>query len=273
MEKFGKELPAAKRDAVCIVTLDQEQWGTAYMSYALAKQAHVNLQFYYGQTTGKIPDSKVYMLPSISGAWVLRKEVLDQLLLKVAEGATLYISNDSGNLAEFEKITGVHIFNSMKIPENCSMNLEGEEISFSRTKRYYVKENDVEVLAKDNLDMPAFTQKSFGKGKVYYVNFPLESMLLEENFAFDTNRYKIYDKIFEDVKRSHPVYIGNSHVGMTCHYEKITSPSNSCTESQSGDICYVVLINYSDKEQYRLNLRNSGKELNVEKFLPESDGI
>jgi hypothetical protein len=32
-------------------------------------------------------------------------------------------------------------------------------------------------------------------------------------------------------------------------------------------------IMYSNKEQYYLNLRNSGKELNVEKFLPESDGI
>ena len=32
-------------------------------------------------------------------------------------------------------------------------------------------------------------------------------------------------------------------------------------------------IMYSNKEQYYLNLRNSGKELNAEKFLPESDGI
>lgn len=237
LEGFGKELPAAAKDALCIVTVDQEQWGAAYMSYALAKQAHVNLQFYYGQTTGPIPDSKVYMLPSISGTWVLRKEILDQLIQKVHEGATLYISNDSGYLAEFEKFSGVHVINSMKIRENCTMELDGEEVEFTRTKRSYVRSAGAEVLACDNTGIPAFTKSSFGKGTVYYVNFPLETMLLEENFAFDTNRYKVYDKVFAEVKKHHPVQIDNPYVGVTFHYE------GNC------DKCDAVLINYSDTEQ------------------------
>ena len=234
LKEFGKELPAAKRDALCILTLDQEQWGTAYMTYALTKQVHMNLQFYYGQTIDKLPDSNIYMLPSIAGAYVLRKETMDQLLQKVYQGATLYISNNSGYLAEFEKYTGVHVINCMNISETCTMNLDGEKIEFSRLKRSYIRENGAEVLAYDSLGIPAFTKGSFGKGIVYYVNFPLESMLLEENFAFDTNRYKVYDKVFAEVKKQHPIQISNPYVGITFHY---------------GEECYAVMVNYSDQEQ------------------------
>lgn len=253
LERFGKELPPAKRDALCVLTVDQEQWGVAYMAYALAKQAHVNLQFYYGQMTGELPDSPVYLLPSIAGTNVLRKETLDQILQKVKKGATLYISNDTGYLAEFEKYTGVHVVNSMMIPETCSMefvDVAAEKIQFTRNKRNFIQAKDAHVLAYDNLRMPAFTKHQFGEGWVYYVNFPLESMLFEENFAFDSNRYKIYDRVFAEVKEQQPLKLDNPFVGVTFH--------------EAEDTCYAVLINYTESQQtFNLTVKEDYRLLDI----------
>lgn len=259
---FGKELPKAATDAVCILTKDQEHWGAAYMTYALAKQAHVNLKFAYSEQR-VLPDSDIYLMPSITGTQVCCKETFDQLLEKVYQGATLYVSNDAGYLAEFERFSGVHVVDSMRITEKCTMELvsdievstkdiatatedttvledrsketDAAVIAFTRQKRTLVEARGAEVLAYDNLGIPAFTKHSFGKGCVYYVNFPLETMLLEQNFAFNSNYHVIYDRIFEEAKKQHPVSVANKFIGMTCHY--------------ADECCYVVLINYSDREQ------------------------
>ena len=241
LEGFGRELPKAQVDAVCILTKNQPHWGTAYMAYGLAKQAHVNLQFAYSEQRN-LPESDIYLMPSIAGTEVCCKETFDRLLEKVYQGATLYISNDTGYLAEFEKISGVHVCNSMMSSDAGTMELSetGDDeqkavIEFWRTKRYMVEAGGAQVLAYDNLGMPCFTKHNFGKGYVYYVNCPLETMLLDKNFAFDGNVHKIYDRIFADAVKRHPVTIENKYVGMTCHYDK--------------DCCYVVLINYSDRQQ------------------------
>lgn len=238
LEGFGRELPKAKTDAVCILTKDQPHWGTAYMTYALAKQAHVNLRFAYSEQR-TIPESPVYLMPSISGTEVCCKETFDVLLQRVWEGATLYISNADGYLAEFEKISGVHVINSMRSAEEGFIilpeNGRDQRIAFRREKRTWVEARAAQVLASDSLGIPAFTKHSYGKGCVYYVNFPLETMLLDESFAFAGNRHLIYDEVFREVKREHPVSVANPFVGMTCHRDE--------------NLCCVVLINYTDEAQ------------------------
>jgi len=258
LETFGKELPAAKKDAVCILSRDQDHWGVAYMSYALAKQAHINLQFNYSEMRN-LPEAEVYMLPSLTGMNVMCKETMDQLVQRVYDGATLYISNDNSFMAHFEKLTGMHVVNSMKPSESGSVTWNGEEIPFNRRKRSYLESVGAEVLAYDNLGIPALTKHAYGQGIVYYVNFPLESMLLGESMAFHTNRYKIYDGIFAEVKKQQPVSVENPFVGMTCHYES------------TGDLCYVALVNYSNEAQAVGMGINSGYEL-VEAHVTGTSG-
>ena len=271
---FGQELPRAATDAVCILTKGQSQWGVAYMTYALAKQAHVNLKFTYSEQ-GALPDSNIYLMPSIKGTEVCCKETFDCLLEKVYKGATLYISNDAGYLAEFERFSGVHVVDTAKVTENCTMKFVGdyevasqeittaaeytatsgdlgkeqeiEAIAFTRQKRRLVETRGAEVIAYDNLGIPAFTKYVFGKGCVYYVNFPLEAMLLEESFAFNSNYHMIYDYIFAKTQKQHPVSVGNKFVGMTCHHTRECS--------------YVVLINYSKENQEIGLLVNEGHKV------------
>lgn len=234
LKEFGRELPKAQTDAVCIVTQGQSQWGAAYMTYALAKQANINLKFTYSQMQ-EFPESDIYLMPSINGDHVMPKENFDKLMERVYQGATLYISNDAGFLARFEKFSGLHIRNSLKIHDEDVMKLNGVQIEFTREKRHIMESVSAEVLAYDSLGLPVFTKNTFGKGTVYYLNFPLETMLLEKNYAFDSDCYRVYTEIFKEKIDNMPLAVSNKFVGMTCHYD-------DCG-------CDVVLINYSGEEQ------------------------
>ena len=234
LKGFGKTLPKASVDAVCVLTDTASPWGTAYMSGALAKQAHVNLKFASGKQK-TLPEGDIYLLPSISGGKVIPKEHFDWILHRVEQGATLYISNYNGSIADFERITGVRIKDSMVRHDALSMELRTDILPFWRSKRYVVEAVGAEVLAYDSLGIPAFTKHSYGKGIVFYLNFPLEDMLLDKPDAFDSNRYRVYETLFESALAKHPVTVQNPFVGKTLHWD--------------GETCYAVLINYSDKPQ------------------------
>ncbi len=60
-----KNLPARRIDAVCILTPGQDQWGAAFSSFLLAKQAGFDLRFHYADRT--LPKARLYLLPSLQG--------------------------------------------------------------------------------------------------------------------------------------------------------------------------------------------------------------
>lgn len=233
MRKANINLPEANKDAVCILTQGQKQWGVGYMSYILAKQAGATIRYTY--VDQPLPESKMYMLPSIKGHLVMPKECYDALREKVYNGADLYISQDSGILSGFEELTGVRVIES---EIDCSANsteFEGKEIAFARKRKFTVDAVNAEILAYDKEGNPAVTRSKYGKGTVWYVNFPLESMLLEEKNAFESNRYSLYSEIFSSIKKEHIIETDNKYVFKTEH--------------KGAEDSYCVLINHSEKAQ------------------------
>lgn len=88
------------------------------MSHILAKQAGMNLRFAYADND--IPDSKLYLVPSVNGDVVMNSSRYKELRKKVADGAVLYISMDNGVFSEFESLTGVRVIDSYEFPEKVS---------------------------------------------------------------------------------------------------------------------------------------------------------
>lgn len=231
--QFDTELPPPKEDAVCILTQSQDQWGVAYMSWCLAKQNDMSLRFAYCEQ--EIPEAEVYMLPSLKGHLVMPAENFKELKARVYRGATLYISIDTGILSDFQALTGLKVLDSSRGWETESINLDGETINFTRERQYRIEAVGATVLATDTQGIPAITVYTYGKGKVYFVNFPLESMLLNERKAFDTNLYKVYGEIFRK----------------TLLKKKVTSPNPyiTVTEHEGENGTYGVAINHSPSAQ------------------------
>ena len=215
IENLKFKLPKAKEDAVCIVSQNQDQWGVAYMSHILAKQAGLNLHYAY--IKNEIPQSNVYLLPSVRTDRALPFEQFEIIRKRVEEGAILYVSIDECFIREFEHLFGSTICMATKCNDNNAITVNGKEIPFTRRVAYRLAPTRAEVLSWDRQGNPAITRANYGNGMVYLVNFPLEQMLLKEDNAFCKNRHEIYSEIFKDVINSHPIVCDNPNLAMTLH--------------------------------------------------------
>lgn len=226
-------LPAADDDAVCLTTWGQDQWGVAFSSFVLAKQAGVNVRF--ADATKGIPDSNIYLMPSISGHSIMSAQNFCKLKDSVENGATLYISNDNGILSDFNNFAGVVVNDSETKPENGCFELNGVSINYKRERNYIISPGKAEVLASGKNEVPIFTKYRYGKGTVYYLNFPLEKNLIDVCDGFEYNQHEVYNEIFSEVKSKCSITYNNKFVGVTRHPE--------------GEKEWIVLINYSPEVQ------------------------
>lgn len=265
MEKFSKwlsgldfELPKAENDGVCIVTKGQDQWGIAYMSYLLGKQVNINLEFAYGGQ--ELPEAEWYLLPSLKGCEWMPDERFRALKKRVKEGASLYISNDDVVIAEFTELTGMTICDTAQRRETGSFLLDGESIFYERDRTRRLRSSKAEVLAEDEKGNPVFTVYAYGKGKVYYLNFPLEKMLLDQEDISEKKQYKIYSHMFASKLNKHVVECENPYIGITHHHR--------------GNQCYAAVINYSGNRietAYRIKEGYAVKRMirgSLEEILP-----
>ncbi len=239
MKKFASwlknldfELPKAAEDGVCILTNGQDQWGIAYMSFLLAKQAKVNLKFAYA--ADEIPDSDVYLLPSTGSVRMMPSYKFKELKKRIFDGATLYISNNNAVISEFMELTGAVINDSRTSYDEGTAFFGGKNIVYRRSRHLILSEKSAEVLCRDEKGNALVTVCPYGKGKVYFVNFPVENMLLDVPDEHETDYCEIYKTVFAQKIESHIADSNCKCIGITEHPE-------------NGNSAYVVLINYSGK--------------------------
>ncbi len=227
--KFDFALPPAHVDAVCLLTRGQDNWGVAYMTYVLAKQAGLNISF--ADAADGIPPADAYLLPSINGVEFLSKECYTELKERVAAGAKMYISQNVSVIAGFEALTGNKIMDSEIVPEDGAITLNGHSIRYHATRRLYMNN----TRAKQVQGNPQITCADYGKGQVYFVSFPAEAMLIDKNRAFDGHVHELYREIFKEELAAHPVRLSNENVALTLH--------------KDDDRLFAVAVNHSEQVQ------------------------
>lgn len=245
-------LPKAKREAVCILTDGQDQWGVAYSSFILAKQAGFDIEFQHGNQPLK--EAKLYILPSIKGLTLINRKDWLALLEKIKEGATLYVSYDQGFLSHFLDPAGFEVVTSQNRNSEVSFistDTTIEPFLMQAGRKLNISLTTAKALAHEKDGNPIFTVSSYGKGKIYFLALPLEMNLTNKPGAFTQDKsdyWKVYKTISEDViKQSRAVEKNDPNVGITEHD---FSPTKKV----------IVLVNYtpSDKE-VQLNIKNGWK--------------
>lgn len=210
--KFGRmvaelPLPAFRRDAVCILSQHQDQWGVGYLSFLLAKQAGFDIEFQYADQPLK--PSKFYLLPSVTGTWVISRHRWLELLHAVAEGAVLYVSSDNGSLEPFTGPFGVDIEYVAKAaaPGRIVNPARGLDLSVPAEFLVRYRNRSGEVLAEDGEGNPALVCNRYGRGLLICCNVPLETALVEMPRVFADGKpeyYRVYQLLAElaGVKRN-----------------------------------------------------------------------
>lgn len=226
-------LPYRRTDAVCILSQGQDHWGIAYMTYALAKQAGLTIDFAYSEQ--EIPESPVYFLPSVTRP-AMNKSSYECLKKKVEDGSDLYISIDDAFLTEFEEFTGLRVICASG-GQRWGRFLLKDDVRVDYQKRYRIQLEPIraEVLAEDEDHLPIFTCAEYGKGHVYFLNFPMEKMLLTDEKAFEQEYFEVYKLAAGKALECRYAVSANRYVGVTEHI--------------GDDGVYAVLVNYSLAEQ------------------------
>ena len=231
-------LPQRVKEGVCILSDAQDQWGVAYSAFVLAKQAGFDLEYQY--EAQPLKPAQLYLLPCITGHQVVNRRNYLELMARVADGATLYISYDGGFLSHFEELTGLKVLTRSRRAQPVEVAFDGIEpglrLPLSSSYQLALATLRGQVLGSEGGGNPALTCAPYGKGHVYFLGFPLESMLAATPGAFHAAQapsyWKLYRRIAEPylaervVRKAHPM------LGITEHP---LAPDRRC----------VVLINYS----------------------------
>ena len=211
-------------EAVCILTSGSDQWGAAYGSFILAKQAGLDIEFQYGSQPLK--DSKLYLIPSASGMTPLLKPKWLEVLEKVKTGATLYLSLDDGYFTDFNEVFGVELQSRCTGSSESSFVMHGVKdspaVSFSPKTCFSMKADKAEILGSNVSGNPVFFKAKYGKGTVYLLTFPIEQLMITGPGSFQSGKtrdaWKIYGHVSEPfrhtraLKSNHPFLNATEHI-------------------------------------------------------------
>ena len=220
-EKY-RLLPPRIVDGVCILTKGQDTWGAAYMSFILAKQAGLELEFSYIDRI--IPDADLYMIPSISSDNAFTSSYIIRIMEKVEQGATLYLSLDGGVLSQFEDYFGMKVIERRRVDRVVLTTLGDVTVPINTGVKYKMVSANAEVLAVDDRMDPVFSVLDYGKGKVFLMANPLEKTLLDIPDAFgsveegsQSTHFHFYRHVAGCVPIKKVAGIENPNIGMTEH--------------------------------------------------------
>ena len=233
-----KKLPPRHIDGICILSADQDNWGVAYSSFILAKQAGIDIRFGYENNT--FEKAQVYLLPCISGFKVISRRRWMELMERVEQGAILYISHYDGFLTEFERLTGIRVLGRQRRRglSDIVFDINGDRFTLEveGPVKLSLKPVCAETVATEPDGNPAFCKALFGKGKVYFMSFPIEIHMARHPEIFHANSanpcWKLYRYIFSDISGYRVIEKTSPFAGVTEH------------ELEYGKRI-IVIINYS----------------------------
>jgi len=195
-------LPPRMKEAVCILTDGQDQWGASYSSFVLSKQAGFDLEFQHVEQPLK--DSKLYLLPSINGGSAIRRERMLALLEKVKTGAHLYMSFGDALLSPFNEIAGVKVLTRERRDSQASCKFEfakGEEFKVSSSHKLKLELKGAEALGVEADGNPCFLTFKYGKGQIYVLTVPIEAHLSGTPGAFHRKGAAPFWKIYAHIAK------------------------------------------------------------------------
>ena len=216
-------------DSAIILSHGQNQWQVGASAFILAKRA--GLTPVIASCNQQIPKVPLYIVPSLTGWASLHKEEFDALLENVSNGADMLITVASGLICDFENVTGLRS-SGMSSGGSGTISLNGHDLPFEYSKKFSVSSIGAEVIAEADGNV-VFSANSYGKGKIFFLGFPLENMLwnCQGVYEADMPPYQfIYEKAAEKVLADKPMRCLNPDVSLTVHPD--------------GEGFHVVAVNY-----------------------------
>ena len=205
MKRFSDEikelpfdkLPARKVDCQIISTAyDKDSaWKAAYGSFILSTQAGFEADYCNIASRDALGESKFYLVPSISGFNVMPLAKYRMLLDAAKNGAAVCFTSGNGMLQPFCSEFGCRIDYTAQMPSKTVFTIDGcdDEFAVESPVTRHLLENGCEVHGRDVEGHPVLISRAYGKGKLIYLDLPVEHAAITS----ECRLYKIYRKIAE----------------------------------------------------------------------------
>lgn len=234
--KYDK-LPSRIVDAICILTRGQKTWKTAGSTFVLAKQAGIDIDFAYANDP--LPEAKAYFMPCLASQETVSAQYLSDLMNRVEKGATLYVSVGNGTIRNMGSDFGFKILSRKTSSGADSVVLDGSTLSLKSSCYYNVEKTTAKSLAVNQEGRDVFLSADYGKGKVYFLMYPMEFNIFDVLDVYeDSDYYKIYKEIAKSISSDKVATVDSKMVGVTEHIvndnERIIIAINY--SSQSSDV-------------------------------------
>ncbi|MBQ8431552.1 MAG: hypothetical protein IJX28_01580 [Clostridia bacterium] len=239
-----RSLPPRRTDGVILLTEGlPSPIQTATGAFVLSKMAGLECEFAYSDAP--LPEASLYIVPSINGWAPIRGETWYTLLDRVAQGATLYLSTDTGTVTEFEQVTGLRSLGMGKDLREHTFSLDGVSYPFvygtgsthQSGCKFRLAPLDAEILAADEEGNAVLSRHALGKGQVFFSNFPMETWLTRQGEGFTREEfpyYRIYETVAKNLLEKKALRADSPHIGVTLH-------------PMDGNTDIAVLLNYSNE--------------------------
>lgn len=170
--EYGR-LPERIKDVTVVLTRYQDTWATAYGAFIMAKQAGLDVEFAWHDDV--LPESKVYIIPSLRGDSSLNLSKYRELIQRAENGATLVMSIDNALLSPFEEVVGLSVIMRSRRKRNDTVVLpSGETLPFNSSFKLVTESIGAKVLLKSEDGNPALTEYKYGKGRICFIACPAE---------------------------------------------------------------------------------------------------
>ena len=173
-----RKLPPRQVDAVVLVSALENGWSSAFGAYLLARQAGFDVRFASAENF-PLPDAKLYVFPAGNGCDPYTYEAWCAALTKAESGATVLISKGNGTrYSGFLAATGNEIDSFCQQGTATKFELKdypGRVIDAWDGTRTEITPKGSVVLAAASNGRVMVTSHAYGKGRVLYCNFPIES--------------------------------------------------------------------------------------------------
>ncbi|MCI5969943.1 MAG: hypothetical protein SPF92_03790 [Clostridia bacterium] len=260
-----KELPPAITDAVCIIPkiCGDEYVNTLRSAYCLAKQAGIDLKFAHADSP--LPESDIYLMPSIDTTRAITRHRFVELLERVKEGATLYLSIGSAQFRWFDKLSGMDIAYREGSDVSETIFINDTKLTVKPDFKYIPENVSSKIIAKSDDGRAVYVRNNYGKGYIYASTMPVEKFLGKQNCVFNSESAQNFSQWYKCLKNEkNDKRVLNITADMVCATEHIIDDTSR----------YAVIINYSKVDiTTEISVKSDWKITHVYKGKTEKNKI
>ena len=139
-------------------------------------------------------------MPSIDTTRAITRHRFVELLERVKEGATLYLSIGSAQFRWFDKLSGMDIAYREGSDVSETIFINDTKLTVKPDFKYIPENVSSKIIAKSDDGRAVYVRNNYGKGYIYASTMPVEKFLGKQNCVFNSESAQNFSQWYKCLK-------------------------------------------------------------------------